>query len=154
MNAIFAVNAINGFGTGDDMPWARSSIDLQRFKQLTTGATVIMGSGTWHSNMPKPLPNRRNIVLSTGLVDDRCDVYTNVTDLTMNLHKTENAFVIGGAKVLWMLRMFIDTVYLTRFNSMDTCSITMDTSKYLADFSLVSSEDFGDHTFETYKRIL
>lgn len=152
MNAIFAVNAINGFGTGNDMPWPRSSSDLQRFKQLTSNSTVIMGSGTWHSNMPKPLPNRRNIVLSSSLIDERCEVFTNVTELLMSLNVNETTFVIGGAKVLWMLRMFIDTVYLTRFKSMNTCEITLDTTKYLEDFSMISSEDFGDHVFETYKR--
>lgn len=154
MNAIFAVNAINGFGTGSDMPWPRSNVDLQRFRKLTSNCTVIMGSATWHSDMPKPLPNRRNIVLSSSLVDDRCEVFNNVTELMMNLRDTENTFVIGGAKVLWMLRMFVDTVYFTRFKSAETCEITLDTSKYLEDFRMISSEDFGDHVFETHKRKL
>ena len=38
--------------------------DLKRFKELTTGHTVVMGTNTWKSLPKKPLPNRRNIILS------------------------------------------------------------------------------------------
>lgn len=154
MNAIFAVNALNGFGTGLDMPWPKSNVDLKRFKEITTGHTVIMGSGTWNSNMPKPLSNRRNIVLSHTLQDPRCEVFHNITDMTMNILQSEKVFVIGGAKTLWMLRNFIDNVYLTRFNSTQKCEITLDTEMYLQDFSKKHEEIFEDHKFEIYKRIV
>lgn len=154
MNAIFAVNSIDGFGTGSDMPWARSSVDLQRFKKLTTGCTVIMGSGTWNSNMPKPLPNRRNIVLSSTLSDDRCDVYRNVTDMLMETKQDEPTWVIGGAKVLWILRPLIQKVYLTKFKDTTDCSVKLDVSKYLENFVLVESEEFDDHMFEVWKNTM
>lgn len=153
MNAIFAVNSINGFGTGPDMPWARNSVDLLRFKNYTTGGTVIMGSGTWHSNMPRPLPNRRNIVLSSTLKDHRCETYTNITELLMNISAQDKVFVIGGARVLWGLRSNIQTVYLTRFFSAETCPITLDTQKYLENFRLESQEYLDNHTFEIYQRM-
>lgn len=151
MNAIFAVNSVNGFGTGDDMPWPKSMVDLQRFKKLTSGSTVIMGSGTWNSNMPKPLPNRRNIVLSSTLNDDRCDVYRNITDMLMDLRQDESTWVIGGAKVLWMLRPNIQKVYLTRFKDTTESSVKLDVEKYLENFKLVESEDHGDHMFEVWQ---
>lgn len=152
MNAIFAVNLLNGFGTGTDMPWPRSTLDLQRFRSLTSGHTVVMGTNTWLSNMPKPLPNRRNCVLSTTLADSRCEVFSNITHLMMNLQQDETVFVIGGAKVLWQLQPFIKCVYLTRFKSANTCSVSLDTAKYLADFSLRSREDLEDHVFDIYDR--
>lgn len=154
MNAIFAVNALDGFGTGQDMPWPRNSRDLKRFKELTTGHTIIMGSGTWNSNMPKPLPNRRNIVLSKTLKDDRCEVYSNITDLLMHLRKDENVFVIGGAKLLWLLRPYIRKIYLTRFKSVEKCEIVLNTSEYLQYFKLELSNDFDDHVFEVHQRIM
>lgn len=152
MKAIFAVNALDGFGDGDTMPWPRNSLDLGRFREYTTGRTVIMGSGTWNSNMPKPLPNRRNIVLSKSLVDDRCEIYGNITHLLMNLAESEDVFVIGGARVLWSLRSYINEVYLTRFQSSQRSSVTLNTTEYLAGFDRVSSQDHGDHVFEIYRR--
>ncbi len=152
MNAIFAVNTVDGFGTGVDMPWPKSTVDLKRFKELTHGGTVVMGAGTWNSNMPKPLPGRRNIVLSKTLEDDRCDVYRSVTDLLLNTGKDEQLWVIGGAKVLWTLRTFVYTVYLTRFADSTPATVTLDTAKYLDDFSLTTRTDFGDHVFEIWNR--
>lgn len=152
MNAIFAVNAIDGFGKNNDMPWPRSSVDLKRFKFLTSGNTVIMGSGTWNSNMPKPLPGRRNIVISKTLKDDRCEVYPSITDMMMNVQESEKTFVIGGAKLLWAIRPFITKVYLTRFKSSDECDVTLDVNQYLQDFSLEGGEHLADHTFEIFSR--
>lgn len=151
MNAIFAVNSVGGFGTGVDMPWPKSKVDLLRFKKLTTGGTVVMGSGTWNSNMPKPLPGRRNIVLSSNLHDNRCDTYKNVTDMLMNTHQDETLWVIGGAKVLWTLRPFIQRVYLTKFFDKTPSNVSLDIQKYLENFILAESEQFDDHSFEVWQ---
>lgn len=153
MNAIFAVNALDGFGTGSDMPWPRSTVDLQRFKELTKGATVVMGNGTWQSDMPKPLPGRRNIVLSTTLNDDRCEVVRDITHLMMEIKNNEQVWVIGGANVLWSLRKWINTVYLTRFNSSDPAVVKLDTARYLDGFKLTESKDFGEGKFETWVKV-
>jgi dihydrofolate reductase len=152
MKAIFAVNSVNGFGTGDDMPWPRSSIDLKRFKDLTSGATVIMGSATWNSNMPKPLPGRRNIVLSKSLVDNRCEVYNNITDLLMNTDKSEECWVIGGARVLWALRPNVMEVHLTIFDDTSRATVTLDPQKYLDGFRLMFKEKYDNHQYQIWKR--
>ena len=150
MNAIFAVNSVNGFGTGSDMPWPRSIVDLQRFKKLTTGKTVVMGSGTWNSDMPKPLPNRRNIVLSSTLEDDRCDVYRNITEMLMHTGQDESLWVIGGANVLWTFRPMISVVHLTRFKDGTHASVKLDVKEYLKNFILVESHAFDDHSYEVW----
>jgi dihydrofolate reductase len=52
-------------GRDGALPWHLPT-DLRRFRELTTGATVVMGRRTWES-LPerfRPLPNRRNLVLS------------------------------------------------------------------------------------------
>jgi dihydrofolate reductase len=152
MKAIFAVDAIGGFGTPTGLPWPHNSVDMRRFKALTSGATVIMGSGTWRSDMPKPLPNRRNIVLSRTLEDQRCEVYRGITELTMNIAQDEPVWVIGGAETLWKLRPFINTVYLTRFKLITKSTVTMKTDLFLEGFNLSKTEDFGDHTLDIYTR--
>lgn len=152
MKAVFAVNALDGFGDGNTMPWPRNSRDLNRFREITNGKTVIMGSGTWLSDMPKPLPNRRNIVLSTTLADDRCEVYRSITGLLMNIGQNEDVYVIGGAKILWGLRQYVQEVYLTRFSSLQKATVTLNTTQYLEGFTRVSSEDCGDHKFEVYRK--
>lgn len=154
MNAIFAVNAVDSFGNGVDMPWPHSPADMKRFKKLTTGNTVVMGSATWKSNMPKPLPNRRNCVLSSTLTDDRCEVYGSVTNFMMNTPMDENIFVIGGSKVLQTMRFYISKIYLTRFKTKVDAPIKLDTKQYLEGFHLETIEDFGDHTFEIYNKIV
>jgi len=152
MNAIFAVNTIDGFGVGNTMPWPHSSEDMKRFRELTTGHTVVMGASTWLSDMPKPLPNRRNCVLSTTLVDHRCEVYSNITSLMMDIQQDEQVFVIGGAKVLWALRPQIKRVYFTRHASKQKSDITLNADKYLEGFTLVSSEVLDNMTVEVYER--
>ena len=152
MNAIFAVNNIDGFGIGNTMPWPHSSADMRRFKDLTTGHTVVMGAATWLSDMPKPLPNRRNCVLSTTLVDHRCEIFPNITALMMNLAADEEVFVIGGAKVLWAMRPHIKRVYFTRHHSNQRASITLSTEKYFSGYNLVSGEVLDNMTIEIYER--
>ena len=153
MNAIFAVNSINGFGVDKTMPWPHSSVDLQRFRELTGGHTVVMGSTTWLSDMPKPLPGRRNCVLSHTLRDDRCEVFPNITSLMMNLREDEEVFVIGGATVLWELRPFINRVYLTRHPSAQRADVTLDTEKYLDGFKIVHWQQLDKLSFDIYERI-
>ena len=61
--------------------------DLKRFKQLTTGHTIIMGRRTFESLPKGALPNRRNVVLSRKVADPQeardprfpgCDVYVSL----------------------------------------------------------------------------
>jgi dihydrofolate reductase len=153
MKAIFAVDALGGFGADGDMPWPRCKEDLQRFKAYTTGTTVVMGRGTWDSNMPKPLPNRRNIVLSSTINSDpRCEVFRSITELNMNLKADEKVFVIGGVETLWKLRSFINTVYLTRFDLITKSTVVMKTESFLEGFNMVSSSEFSNHIFQIWER--
>ena len=152
MNSIFAVNQVGGFGVSDTMPWPRSSSDLTRFRKITQGSTVIMGRGTWLSDMPKPLPNRRNVVLSRTLEDTRCEVYSSITDLLMNLDREETVFVIGGAETLWTLRSYITRAFITVFDHIERADVTLDTSAWLQGFDLISRERLDNHTFDTWAK--
>ena len=55
-------------GRDGGIPWHYSG-DLRRFKRLTLGHTIIMGRRTWESLPRKPLPGRRNLVLTSRPFD-------------------------------------------------------------------------------------
>lgn len=61
--ALIAALAKNGvIGVDNRLPW-RLPEDLQRFRALTAGHSIIMGRKTWES-IGRPLPGRQNIVVS------------------------------------------------------------------------------------------
>lgn len=66
---LVAVSPEGIIGKDNAIPWHYSE-DLKRFKKLTTEKTVIMGRKTWESLPKKPLPNRRNIVITSGSINN------------------------------------------------------------------------------------
>jgi dihydrofolate reductase len=62
ISIIVAVAANGVIGRAGGLPWHLPD-DLKRFKQLTTGHTIIMGRRTWDS-IARQLPGRRMIVVS------------------------------------------------------------------------------------------
>ena len=73
---IWAQDTNNAIGRDGTLPWHFSQ-DLKNFKKLTTGYTIIMGRKTWDSLPFKPLPSRRNIVISSKNRDD-VESYTSI----------------------------------------------------------------------------
>ncbi|EEX75573.1 dihydrofolate reductase [Leptotrichia hofstadii] len=59
---VVAVGKNNEIGKNNQLLWHIPE-DLKKFKEITTGQTVIMGRHTYES-IGKPLPNRKNIVFS------------------------------------------------------------------------------------------
>jgi dihydrofolate reductase len=85
-------------GADGALPWHLPE-DLQLFKSLTMGATVVMGRRTWESlpDAVRPLPGRRNVVLSCTLTAvDGAEVAGSVQDV---LAAHDDVWVIGGAGV-------------------------------------------------------
>jgi len=69
MRGILVATSPEGvIGKDNTIPWYYSE-DLKRFKRLTIGKTVIMGRNTWESLPIKPLPERRNIVITKSLLN-------------------------------------------------------------------------------------
>lgn len=65
---LVATSPENVIGKDNTIPWYYSE-DLKRFKRLTIGKTIIMGRKTWESLPIKPLPDRRNIVITRQRID-------------------------------------------------------------------------------------
>lgn len=91
--------------------------DLKRFKQLTTGHTIIMGRNTFLSLPKGALPNRRNIVLSKSVKDiEGCDVYTSLDEALQHCTDNEHIYIIGGASVYKQAISIADHLYLTEID--------------------------------------
>ena len=75
--------------------------DLTRFRELTTGHTIIMGRKTYESLPNGALPHRRNIVVSNSMKEmEGCEVYPNLdAALKAAEGKTEETFIIGGESI-------------------------------------------------------
>ena len=77
------------------------SADLRRFKELTTGHTVIMGRKTYESLPKGALPNRRNIVLTRqqGASFPGTEVYSSIDEALSKCSHDEKVYIMGGAQV-------------------------------------------------------
>lgn len=92
--------------------------DLQRFRRLTEGKTVILGRKTLETfPSGKPLKNRRNLVLSRdpSFRVEGAECFRDLPSLLAALPKsTEDIAVIGGASVYEALLPYCERVFLTR----------------------------------------
>lgn len=118
--AVVAVSPQGVIGRDGDMPW-RLSTDLQRFKQLTMGAPIVMGRKTFDS-IGKPLPGRRNVILSrqqpTGklaelVAANQVALIDSVERLERELANEPKVFVVGGATIYEALLPRCCTLYRT-----------------------------------------
>ena len=91
--------------------------DLKRFKQLTTGHTVVMGRKTFESLPKGALPNRRNIVLSRQKRDfEGCDCYPSLRKALATCQADEEIFIIGGASIYKEALAVADRLCLTEID--------------------------------------
>ena len=89
--------------------------DLTRFRELTTGHTIIMGRKTYESLPNGALPHRRNIVVSRCMKEmEGCEVYPNLdAALKAAEGKTEETFIIGGESIYRQSLPAAHKLYLT-----------------------------------------
>ena len=92
---LVAVSPEGIIGKDNSIPWHYSA-DLKRFKRLTVGKTVIMGRKTWESLPIKPLPERRNIVITRSDFDD-VDCFKSINDALDTCNG--DIWFIGGAGI-------------------------------------------------------
>jgi len=152
MKAIFAVDDKGGLGKDGHMPWPKISSDLTRFKHLTENGIVVMGRGTWESSdMPTPLPKRRNVVISSR---DDLDLPNDVIHMydTSMLHATPTAWIIGGAGLINSVFDDLDYIFLTRVPGDYDCDTRVDLDKIYENFKVLHEEKFDDHTFQVLNR--
>ena len=154
------VAACENWGIGKDGALLyHISTDLKRFKELTTGHTVIMGRKTLQT-LPggKGLAGRRNIVLSRdpSFTAENAEVVNTVMAAVFTANDAES-FVIGGESIYRALLSACDTVYLTRiFASPDADAFFPNLDElpdwFVAEESEVMEENGVAFQYLTYQR--
>ena len=117
ISIIAAVADDYGIGKNNELLWHIPE-DLKRFKKLTMGQSVIMGKKTWESLPKKPLPGRRNIVLTDDpleCIDCSITAYS-VEDALSKCGNGEDIFIIGGGSVYRQFLPLADRLYITHIH--------------------------------------
>jgi dihydrofolate reductase len=96
---IAAVAENNALGKNNDLLWHLPK-DFKRFKEITSGHTIIMGRKTFES-FPKPLPNRTHIIVTRQKDYKRegCIVVKDLENALALCPVADDIFVIGGGEI-------------------------------------------------------
>ena len=106
---LVAVSPEGIIGKDNTLPWHYSA-DLKRFKRLTTDNTIIMGRKTWESLPIKPLPNRRNIVITRSSIKD-IECFQSIDDALQTCEG--DVWFIGGAGIYQEAMQKADIIDMT-----------------------------------------
>ncbi len=115
ISIIAAVADNYAIGKANNLPWYLPA-DLKHFRQLTTGHAIVMGKRTFESLPKGPLPNRKNIVLTSVMSEGVNEGYfeaDSLEDAVYLCEHEEKVFIIGGATVYKQSIDKVDTMYIT-----------------------------------------
>lgn len=121
LSIIVAAAQNMAIGKDNDLIWHISD-DLKRFKSLTSGHSVIMGRHTFDSLPKKPLPQRRNIVLThdesfhfevPASATGTLEVAHSVPQVLKMVEGEEETFIMGGAAIYQQLLPLVNRLYVT-----------------------------------------
>ena len=112
---VAAISSNNVIGKENSLPWNIPE-DLKRFKQMTSGHTILMGRKTFDS-IGRPLPNRQNIVMTKDENFEREGIKV-INDfyeaLELIKESNEDVFVIGGSKIYELFEPVANSLAITR----------------------------------------
>jgi dihydrofolate reductase len=108
---IVAMSRNRVIGNANTLIWHLPE-DLKRFKELTTGNTIVMGRKTYES-IGRPLPNRRSIIITrdTNYQVEGCEVVNSLEEAL--LLSNNDCFIIGGGEIYRQALDKADRIYLT-----------------------------------------
>lgn len=129
-NLIVATSHENGIGYRGKLPW-NNKADLAHFAKMTRGNgynAIVMGRKTWESLPRKPLPGRKNIILSRTLPEtDNCVICRKLSEVIEQCGDIDELWVIGGAEIykLFLENKMVDECYVTRIKGEYVCDVFM-----------------------------
>jgi len=104
-------------GRSGQLPWHLPA-DLKHFRALTVDKPVIMGRKTYDS-MGKPLPRRRNIVLTRdfSFAPDGVEIANSIQDVWEMTSRDPEIAIIGGAEIFDAFAPYVNVAYVTRVDA-------------------------------------
>ena len=113
LKAVVAMASNRIIGKDGDLPWKLSE-DLKWFKKMTVGFPIVMGRKTMES-LGRPLPKRRNIVISRNLesIAEGFELVRSCDEAVTLLAGEEQASIIGGAQIYGEMIPLCDEVLLS-----------------------------------------
>lgn len=110
-------------GRDNELPWYIPD-DLKHFKQLTANKTVVMGRNTYESivrRLGKPLPNRRNIVVSGSFKGpiDGIEIAVSLESAIDLARDDEEIILIGGQRIFEeaISKDLVERIYATEIDA-------------------------------------
>ena len=158
IKAIMAATTMGGIGNRGTLPWPHNREDLMWFKQHTEGHVVVMGRNTWDDpKMPKPLPDRVNIVVTNQAINDYAvrRIQGDLPQQLVTLQKQFNdrdIFVIGGKQIYEAAADVVDQVILTRVKGNYWADTRIQLERYLAPFRIKTVRPGTGCTYEIWDR--
>jgi dihydrofolate reductase len=159
LSMIFAMDQNRLIGKNNDLPWHLPA-DMAYFKKTTTGHSVLMGRKTFESFGNKPLPDRKNIILTQNksFTADNCEVIHSVEEAVEHIAYDE-FFVIGGSEIYKLFLPQADRLYITHIQA------EFEGDAYFPQFNeeewevtssiqgIVDEKNRYPHVFKVYERI-
>ncbi len=111
---VLAIGKNGAIGKDGRVPW-RIPEDLKHFKAMTVGHAIVMGRKTYEETK-RPLPNRRNIVITRNSAFEApgCEVVPTLEQAISLARTTDNEpRVIGGAEIYRLALPLATRIYLT-----------------------------------------
>ncbi len=155
IKAILACDEEWGIGKDGDMPWPHNPADLKWFKENTTGGVVVMGKSTWTSLPFKPLPRRKNIIVTSskqefGTSDYEFVTITNIKPKLLKIKETKDVWIIGGAKLIEGLLDIIAEFYLSQIKGVYNCDTFLPEKLIKENYLKRQSCELGDVSFDIW----
>jgi dihydrofolate reductase len=109
---VVAIGKNREIGADNQLLWHLKD-DLKIFKQLTSGHPIIMGRKTYES-IGRPLPNRRNIVISRQMEKtEGIEIVNSLDQAIKAIDESETAYIIGGGQIYQSSLEVADKLYIT-----------------------------------------
>lgn len=111
LSILVAHDQNRGIGFEGQLPWYLPN-DLKHVKKLSTGHTLVMGRATYES-IGKPLPNRRNVVLTRNpdFNPEGVEVIHSIDEIA-NIDD-DQIFIFGGQTLFETFIDKVDDMYIT-----------------------------------------
>lgn len=116
---VVAMSGNRVIGRAGGLPWHLPT-DLQRFRDITIGGTVIMGRKTHESILAarrgRPLSGRRSIVVTRGRAAfdaAGCEVANSLAEAYELAGTGDDAYVVGGSQLYWEALPTVNKILMT-----------------------------------------